>query len=101
MNARSAIEELSGTADGSAPRRRRATRPSSGTTEPTRPSLVDREAAAALLGTSARHIRRLAQERRIPYYRIGGKVRFSVVELEAWVDSMAIAPRTRVGGSRR
>ena len=101
MSARSAIEEPSGTTDGSALRHRRAARSASGTSEPTRPPLVDRDAAAELLGTSARHIRRLVQERRIPYYRIGGKVRFSVVELQAWVDSMAIAPRTPFGGSRR
>jgi excisionase family DNA binding protein len=63
--------------------------------------LVDRDAAAARLGASARHVRRLVQERRIPYYRIGGKVRFSPVELEAWVDSMAIRPRARVRDFRR
>jgi excisionase family DNA binding protein len=65
------------------------------------PALVDRDAAAALLGTSARHIRRLVQERRIPYYRIGGKVRFSPTELQAWVESMAIRPTTRIAIVRR
>jgi excisionase family DNA binding protein len=61
------------------------------------PALVDRDAAAAMLGTSARHVRRLVHERRIPYYRIGGKVRFSPTELQAWVEWMAIRPSTRVG----
>ena len=49
-------------------------------------TLIDIPTAAAHLGTSPRHIRRLVAERRIPYLKLGHHVRFDPKELEAWLD---------------
>ena len=38
--------------------------------------MMDINEVAAFLNTSVRHIRRLVSERRIPHYKIGGKLRF-------------------------
>jgi excisionase family DNA binding protein len=48
--------------------------------------LLDIGAVAEQLGTSARHIRRLVQERRIPVVRVGRLIRFDPLDLEAWLD---------------
>ncbi len=49
--------------------------------------LVTIEQLAERLGTSVRHWRRLVAERRIPFVKLGGLVRFDVAEVEAWVDA--------------
>ena len=56
-----------------------------------RPPLLDVPGAATHLGTSERHVRRLVHERRIPYVKVGGKVRFRVEELERWLDANTVA----------
>ena len=38
--------------------------------------VIDRNAVADVLGTTERHVRRLAQTGRLPYLRVGGKQRF-------------------------
>jgi len=44
--------------------------------------------AATRLGCSERFIRRLVQERRIPFFKVGGsKLRFSASDIEHWLDS--------------
>lgn len=48
--------------------------------------LVTIEQLAERLGTSVRHLQRLVAERRIPFVKLGGLVRFDVAEIEAWVD---------------
>jgi excisionase family DNA binding protein len=45
------------------------------------------DAAARLLGTSVRHMRRLVADRRIPYVKVGAKVRFDPSDLLAWIDA--------------
>lgn len=40
------------------------------------------EEAATLLGISAQHLRRIARERQIPYYRQGRNIYFSKVEIQ-------------------
>ncbi|HEV2360506.1 MAG TPA: helix-turn-helix domain-containing protein [Acidimicrobiales bacterium] len=56
--------------------------------------LVDIGEAADRLGCSERYLRRLIQERRIPFVKLGGsKVRFSVAELEAWVETQRVSAR--------
>lgn len=40
---------------------------------------------ADLLGTSERHIRRLVHERRIPFHKVGGLVRFDQADIDAWL----------------
>ena len=41
---------------------------------------------AEFLGTSERHVRRLVFERRIPYLKVGGLLRFDPLELADWLD---------------
>lgn len=53
--------------------------------------LLDVAGAANRLGCSERFIRRLIQERRIPFVKLGGtKVRFMDVDLEEWVASQRV-----------
>jgi len=42
---------------------------------------------AELLGVEVRHVRRLVQERRIPYVKWGHLLRFDPVEIARWVDA--------------
>jgi excisionase family DNA binding protein len=41
---------------------------------------------AERLGVSVRHVRRLVNERRIPFVKWGHLLRFDPVEIEAWLD---------------
>ncbi len=60
--------------------------------EPRPPNaLLTLEDVALRLGTSLRHVRRLADERRIPIVKVGRFVRFDAHELEHWVDDHRIA----------
>lgn len=63
---------------------------------------ADISAAAEHLATTERHMRRLVHEREadgFPVHRLGGKVRFDLDELDAWVksDALASSPRVVVG----
>ena len=40
------------------------------TTQPPRGALLDVDGAAAYLGTTTRHVRRLVEERRIPFIKL-------------------------------
>jgi excisionase family DNA binding protein len=51
------------------------------------PTLVDIHAVAGHLGVSVRHIRRLIDERRIPFVKVGNLVRFDVDVIAGWVDA--------------
>ena len=53
--------------------------------------LLDIRSAAIRLDCSERYIRRLVQERRIPFIRLGGrKIRFLVVDLDRWVEGQRV-----------
>jgi excisionase family DNA binding protein len=53
--------------------------------------LLDICAAARVLGCSERFVRRLVQERRIPFVKLAGtKVRFSGSELDKWISSQRV-----------
>jgi excisionase family DNA binding protein len=53
--------------------------------------LIDVASAANHLGCSERFIRRLVQERRIPFVKLGGtKVRFLARDLDRWVASQRV-----------
>ena len=57
-------------------------------------ALLDVSGAADRLGCSERYLRRLIQERRIPFVKLGGsKIRFSVNELERWLEAQRVAAR--------
>mgnify|MGYP006098265369 CR=1 FL=1 len=49
--------------------------------------LLDVDGAADLLGTSVRHIRRLRAASRIPFVKIGAKLRFRRSELDAYIEA--------------
>ena len=44
-----------------------------------------------MLGTSERHVRRLAEDGRLPFLKIGGKQRFVVGDLVAFINSSRVA----------
>lgn len=46
---------------------------------------ADIPVAAAHLATSERHLRRLVYERRVPFTKLGGKVRFDLDELDKFL----------------
>ena len=53
--------------------------------------LMDVAKAAFYLGCSVRFIRRLVQERRIPFVKLGGtRVRFLARDLDRWVESQRV-----------
>jgi excisionase family DNA binding protein len=58
-----------------------------------RPSL-DAAAVAEMIGTSRDHVRKLARSRRIPFFKIGGVLRFDPDDLEGWLASLHV-PCTR------
>jgi excisionase family DNA binding protein len=50
--------------------------------------LMDLPTVARYLGVTERHIRRLVQERRIPFIKWGHLLRFDPDEIDAWLDTM-------------
>ena len=60
--------------------------PEGGGTPVTLPTLIDIEALAGHLGVSVRHVRRLIDERRIPFVKVGRFVRFDVEVIGRWID---------------
>ena len=50
--------------------------------------------AAAYLGTTPRHLRRLVADHSLGYYKVGGRLRFADVDLDAWLDSRRIHRQT-------
>ena len=62
--------------------------------------LLDIDGLARRLGTTPRFVRRLVEERRIPYLKIGKHVRFDGAEVERWILASRVEPWTRaLGGS--
>lgn len=53
---------------------------------PLLPRLLAIDELAIQLGTSVRHLRRLVAERRIPFVKLGGKLRFDSAEIARWLD---------------
>jgi excisionase family DNA binding protein len=52
--------------------------------------MLTTDQAAEYLGTTARHVRRLVSEHELSRYKVGGRNRFSDVELDAWLDDRRI-----------
>jgi excisionase family DNA binding protein len=52
------------------------------------------EQAADYLNVSVRFIRRLVAERRIPFHKAGSRVRFAVVDLDAFMLAGRVEPIT-------
>jgi excisionase family DNA binding protein len=55
--------------------------------------LLDIDGLATRLGVSARFVRRLVEERRVPFVKVGRLVRFDPVEVEAWITASRVAPQ--------
>ena len=71
--------------------------------DPAPQSLLDVEGMAARLGVTTRFVRRLVEERRVPFVKIGRFVRFDPVDVERWIDGARVEPtpswsRSRGGG---
>jgi excisionase family DNA binding protein len=49
-------------------------------------SLVDIEWVAERLGVSVRYVRRLVDEKAIPFVKVRHLLRFDPTEIEAWID---------------
>ena len=62
--------------------------------------LIDVAGAADYLGTTERHIRRLVDEKRIPYTKLGSgrsaRLRFDTAKLDAWLDELSVEPEEQV-----
>ena len=54
--------------------------------------LVDIQTVAARLGVSVRHVRRLVDERRIPFIKWGHLLRFDLDEIDAWIKENRYQP---------
>ncbi len=54
--------------------------------------LLDIDGLADRLGVGERFVRRLVEERRIPFLKIGRLVRFEVGDVEAWIASQRVEP---------
>lgn len=64
------------------------------------PELIDVAAAADLLGTPPRFVRRLIAERRIRFYKLGRYVRIDRTDVDAFiaasrVEAALVRPRSR------
>lgn len=58
--------------------------------------LLDIRGAASYMGVTERFVRRLIEERRIPYYKVGKFVRFSEEDLDDFLTSVRILPKKEV-----
>jgi excisionase family DNA binding protein len=58
---------------------------------------MDIDDVARRLATTVRHVRRLVLERRIAHYKVGGKLRFDRVEIEAWVAATRVPAEPDIG----
>jgi excisionase family DNA binding protein len=58
--------------------------------DPALEQLLDIDGLAARLGVTSRFVRRLVEERRVPYHKIGRLVRFDPAAVESWIGSMRV-----------
>lgn len=54
--------------------------------------LLDAAAAAEYIGITERHVRRLVYDRKIPKVKIGGRLMFDPVKLDAWIEANSADP---------
>ena len=52
--------------------------------------LVDVGTAADYLGTSETALRRMVHRRQVPHLKIGRRVRFSLTDLDAWIQAHVV-----------
>lgn len=68
--------------------------------------LLDIADSAERLGVGGRFVRRVVNERRIPFFKIGRHIRFNPDDVEDWIARSRIEPSQRftgrqLAGSRR
>lgn len=51
---------------------------------------VNYREAAEILGLSERTLRNMVSKKKLPHYKLGKSVRFSVAKLEAWMEERAV-----------
>lgn len=56
---------------------------------------------ARRLGTTVRHVRRLVAERRIPYLKVGGLIRFDPIDIAVWLEGQKVLPTDSEGRRKR
>jgi excisionase family DNA binding protein len=54
------------------------------------PTLLDVDGVAEVLGVGVRLVRRLVDERRIPFVKVGHYVRFDPREISRWIDERRV-----------
>ena len=57
------------------------------------PELMDIDTLALKFNSSARHVRRLVAERRIPYLKVGHFVRFDPQAINSWLQDQRVESR--------
>jgi excisionase family DNA binding protein len=55
---------------------------------------------AGMLHITERHVRRLVAENRIPYTEVGGRLRFNLARVQAWLDRNSRDPEKDVWRGR-
>lgn len=63
-------------------------------TGPVLPQLLTMDQLAERLGVTRRHVRRLVEERRVPFLRVGRFIRFDPAQIADWLNSNRV-PRLR------
>lgn len=63
--------------------------------------MLTTEEAAAYLGTTVRHLRRLVSDHELSRYKVGGRNRFADVDLDAWLDGRRVAGGAKTAGPPR
>ena len=58
------------------------------------PQLLTMDQLAERLGVTRRHVRRLVDERRVPFLRVGRFIRFDQAEIADWLNCNRV-PRLR------
>lgn len=69
------------------------------TTTPTK--LLDYQELSIWLNDSVRHLRRLVNERRIPYVKVGHFVRFDSEQIRLWLESNGRPPVAAAAAGRQ
>jgi excisionase family DNA binding protein len=64
-------------------------------------ALIDVPTLAERLGIQIRFVRKLVDQRRIPFVRIGRLIRFDPEEVDAWLASNRVEPIANVAWSHR
>ena len=52
--------------------------------------MLTTEEAAAYLGTTVRHVRRLVSDHELSRYKVGGRNRFADVDLDSWLEARRV-----------